>query len=378
MRTYEHLGFDPVASDESAGEEVAGQLRRTVTRLEEVHAVLAGTGDQAWKGRTAEAFRDSVDEELRPRVSEALHSFAAASRAFDSWVVALPGYRRRADALEVEAAEATRAAAQASARLDGLSDPGPEAEPDAVRRHEEAILAANTAMGAAREHLADVLRRARTLRTEVEDHAAEVAGALDTAMEVAPDEPSVWAKLGGAAVDLFNEAVDAFNAAVDWLAENVAPIVQKLARIIGAVATILAIVAFVVGFVFPPAWAAAGALSTVARVAALVDLGAQGLSVLAGEEGAWQGFALSAGAMLLGFGAARAIGPIAMNAQSNIRNGLFVPQLSLAGAGSYGGPAVAVVSYSINPDFFHSLVYWGVTSYKSLKDSGETLYEESR
>ena len=85
---------------------------------------------------------------------------------------------------------------------------------------------------------------------------------------------------------------------------------------------------------------------------------------------------LSAGGMALGMGAARAIGPIATQATTNIRTGLFVPQLSMVGGGSMGGASVAAVSYSINNDFFHSLAYWGVTSYQDLTGSADTLDEE--
>lgn len=369
---YPHLGFDPVRSDEAAGRAAAQRLRTTVNRLVEVLDVLSGTGDQAWEGRTAEAFRDSVHDELRPRVSQALDSFSTASKAFDGWVDALPSYRSRADALETEAADAAKAAQAAASHLDSLQAPGADADDAARTAYQDDRQAASTKLSSARGDLEDVLARARTLQGEVEEHASTVAGAFDTAMDVAPDEPGFFGKLK----DVVSDIGHALSEAFDWFMETLAPIIQKLAKVIGALATILAIVAFVVGFVFPPAFALAATLGTVARIASFVDLGIQGLRVLHGEDGALQGFVLSAAGMALGMGAARAIGPIATQATSNIRTGLFVPQLSLAGAGGMGGSSVATMSYAINNDFFHSLAYWGVTSYKDLTDSSNTLDDE--
>ena len=283
-----------------------------------------------------------------------------------------PSYRRRADALETEAADAARAAEAAAQHLDSLQEPGPDADDAARTAYRDDRAAAGTRMRSAQGDLEDVLARARALQGEVEDHAAEVAGAFDTAMDIAPDEPGIFGKLK----DVVSDIGHALGEAFDWFMETLAPIIQKLAKVIGALATILAIVAFVVGFVFPPAFALAGALGTVARIASFVDLGIQGLRVLHGEDGALQGFVLSAGGMALGMGAARAIGPIATQATSNIRTGLFVPQLSMVGGGSMGGASVAAVSYSINNDFFHSLAYWGVTSYQDLTGSADTLDEE--
>jgi len=99
VTTYPALGFDPVASDHATGADVAAELRAAANKLAEVDAVLSGAGKQDWEGRTADAFRSAMSEELQPRVREAHRSFAAASRAFDGWVADLPEYRTRADAL---------------------------------------------------------------------------------------------------------------------------------------------------------------------------------------------------------------------------------------------------------------------------------------
>lgn len=374
VRDYPTLGFDPVASDEGVGAEIATELRGTARRLGEVDDVLNGSGDQRWEGRTAEAFRSSVDEELRPRIREAYQSFTTASRAFDRWVNDLPSYRRRADSLEAEATQAAQRVSQAGQRLSTLQEPAPDADRATRERHDADLAAGRASLSAAQDELQEIIARARSLREEVLGLAAEVAHAFDTAVRAAPDKPGILGQIGEVASTIGDWVAQGF----DWVMDNLAPILQKLARIVGAVATILAIVAFVVGFVFPPAFALAGTLGTIAKVASFVDLGIQGLRVLHGEEGALQGFALQGAGMLLGMGAARAIGPIAMNATTNIRQGLFIPQLAMVNVGSHGGAAVAAKAIAINPDFFHSLLYWGVTSYRDLRDSGQTIYEETR
>lgn len=374
MSTYPALGFDPVASQESASNEIADELRAAVRRLGEVNDVLNGTGNQRWEGMTAEAFRASVDEELRPRITEAYQSFSTASRAFDRWADELPSFRRRADHLEAEAAAAAQRVSLVSQQLSGIAEPGPDSDKAAQERYADELRGARSSLASAQADLADIISRAKALRTEVVARAEEVARTFDTAVRSAPDEPGVFGKIGEIVSDIGDKIAQGF----DWVMDNLAPILQKLARVIGAVATILAIVAFVVGFVFPPAFALAGTLGTIAKVASFVDLGIQGLRVLHGEDGALQGFAMQGTGMLLGLGAARAIGPVAMTATANIQRGLYIPQLSMVSVGSHGGAAVAAQSIAINPDFFHSLLYWGVTSYRDLKGSGETIHEETR
>lgn len=374
MSDYPHLGFDPVRADEATGATIAASLRRTVSRLGEADAVLSGRGDQDWQGQTAEAFRGTVSEELRPRVTEAYQAFAQASRAFERWVEDLPGYRRRADGLEEEARQGAQRVDAAAGALTGLEAPGPDADDAARDDHDARRTALRASLSAREGELADVLDRARALRSEIEEHASEVATAFGLAMDAAPDEPGLFGKIG----DALKKVGEALGEAFDWFMENLAPLIQQLARVIGALATILAMVAFVVGFVFPPAFALAGTLGTIAKVASLVDLGIQGLRVLHGEDGALQGFVLQGAGMLLGVGAAKALGPIAVNAQTNIRNGPLVPVLAGISRGTGGAGATATMAIKINPDFYHSLAYWGVTNYRSLTGALTTLEQESR
>lgn len=380
MTTYPALGFDPVASDHATGADVAAELRAAANKLAEVDAVLSGAGKQDWEGRTADAFRSAMSEELQPRVREAHRSFAAASRAFDGWVADLPEYRTRADALEEEAAAATANAQSAGTNRSSIDALSADADQQEQDDHDDAVRAADRAVTAAHDALQAVLARARSLRDEVTARAEVVAAAFDTAMQAAPAEPGWLERAGDWAAGLVDWKAfgDFISEKFDWFMENVAPILQKLAKIIGAIATDVAVVAFVVGFVFPPAFALASVAGTVAKVSSFVDLGIQGLRVVHGEQGAAQDFLVQGAATLVGMGVARAIGPIATEATSNIRAGALIPQVSFAGMGTGGGGAVATASYAINNDFFHSAMYWSITSAKDVMDSGDTLREETR
>ncbi|MFJ4296137.1 hypothetical protein [Curtobacterium sp. NPDC089689] len=378
--SYPTLGFDPVASDSATGADVAAELRAATEKLAEVDAVLSGTGEEDWEGRTAEAFRSAMSEELRPRVRAAHQSFSEASRAFDGWVGELPRYRTRADALEQEAAAAATSVQTAMSYRSSIESPADDADQQAKDDHDDAVRDADLAVSAAHDALQGVLSRARALQAEVTERAGVVATAFDTAMQAAPTEPGWLERAGQWASGLVDWKAlgDFISEKFDWFMENVAPILQKLAKIIGAVATIVSVVAFLVGFVFPPAFAVASVAGTVAKVSSFVDLGIQGLRVVHGERGAAQAFVVQGAATVVGMGVARAIGPVATEATSNIRAGAFVPQVSFAGIGTNGGGAVATASYAVNNDFFHSAMYWSITSAKDLVDSGTTLRDETR
>lgn len=55
--------------------DAAATVRGVVKALSEIEGVLAGERDGRWEGKAAEAFRNSVADELTPRVERALSSF---------------------------------------------------------------------------------------------------------------------------------------------------------------------------------------------------------------------------------------------------------------------------------------------------------------
>ncbi|RLV55559.1 hypothetical protein D9V41_10750 [Aeromicrobium phragmitis] len=356
MTAYPHLGFDPVASDEGSGASIAYQLRRTASRLDEMIGLLEGK-DGTWQGRSAEAFRASVDDELLPRAREARESFSLAARAVDGWVGDVPGFRRRAQLLEDEAAAAASQAVAAQQRLDGLVAPAedaPEREQfDRDRR------AAERAVSAAQGDISRILEDARRLQDDVEARGAEVATSLTTAMNIAPDKPGLFASL--ADFDIGEWLSDA----ADWFMDDFLPALQELARVVGAVATIAAFVCTILTPFFPALAALAGAFALIGRIAGLVDLAVSGINMLAGKEGAFGEFLVGAVSTVVGAKIGSMVGPIV---EANLNMGALVPVI--AGVGSSG---TATLAFQVNQNFLPSAVYWGITNFRDVSGAVDEL-----
>lgn len=227
-RTFDALGFDPAPGDSVLTSSTASTARAIASALEEVQNVLNGDGNGEWHGKAAEAFRDSMREELTPRVDEAAESFGAAARALTTWAEALPGFQSRADALEREAQEAREQLSSAQGSLDSMSDPGAESDSDASEEDQaDERRAAEGRVTDAEGALAGVISRAEGLQSEVNQLASTTASSLNTAAGVAPDEPGFWESVGN-----FFEGIN------DWFWEEFVPIFEELAPWIGLVLAI--------------------------------------------------------------------------------------------------------------------------------------------
>ncbi|WP_425336650.1 putative T7SS-secreted protein [Streptomyces profundus] len=104
---YPALGFVPCPGDEPTATGIAQDVRQTATTLSDIVFLLSGTaGPGQWRGRSAEAFRESFDDDFRPKVEAARDSFAVAASALEDWSRYMPGAQNRARNLEIEAREA--------------------------------------------------------------------------------------------------------------------------------------------------------------------------------------------------------------------------------------------------------------------------------
>lgn len=229
-RTFDALGFDPAPGDAVLTSSTASTARTIASALEEVQNVLNGNGDGEWHGKAAEAFRDSMREELAPRVDEAAESFGTAARALTTWADALPGFQSRADALEREAQEAREQLSNAQGSLDSMSEPNAESDSNANEDEQaEQRQAAEGRVTDAEGVLAGVISRAEGLQSEVNQLASTTASSLNTAAGVAPDEPGFWESIGN--------ALEGLN---DWFWEEFVPVFEALAPWIGLVLAIAA------------------------------------------------------------------------------------------------------------------------------------------
>lgn len=340
-RTFDALGFDPAPGDQYLTASSAATARTVASALEEVSNVLAGDGDEPWRGRAAEAFRESMRDELVPRVRDAYESFSTAARALTTWAEALPEFQSRADSLEREAEEARRSLGSAQLRLAGL----PTVDDDAYDAAEHE--AARRDVNAAETALASIIARAEGLQTEVDQLARATADQLDTAAAIAPDKPGFWESLGNGIVDL----AQGIN---DWFWEEFVPVFEELAPWIGLA---LAIAAFWVPGLGQIAFALAVAAILIDTGQALRGEGSWG-DVILGVAGLAAGMVL--GKVLKGFMAMRGNAfQLRINAP---------PVLAPAGGGAVPVAATAVIKF--NPTMFNvGTLGWVTTKFIDLHGS---------
>ncbi|MFF5143619.1 hypothetical protein ACFY6U_28450 [Streptomyces sp. NPDC013157] len=247
---------------------MADIVRRTADALHEISDVLHGTGEGDWKGRHAEAFRERFDDDFRPRVDQARRSFGKAATALVGWADAMPEWQRKAAALERRAKDALDARHAAEQRLAGLPPAfliDPKAEDGAGvskrEKNEKDRAAAELAIATARADFERVAAEARNLAIDFDIEGRAVARRLDKAMDIAPDEPGVFDKLGdavvgiGKALDTMNRAAaDAVSAAVgdavEWLAEH-ANSIAALGDVLGTVSAALGAISLGLAFAAP-------------------------------------------------------------------------------------------------------------------------------
>ncbi|GAA2106604.1 WXG100 family type VII secretion target [Streptomyces synnematoformans] len=263
---FASLGFMPCPGDVEGAEDVAGVVRRTARALSEICHVLHGTGPGDWKGKAAEAFREKFEDDFRPKMDQARDSFGMAATALEGWAQYMRTQQATARRLEREAEEAERELSKAVGRLDAATGdddkPPAESSPERYRqasaprsggvREEEQCRQAQDAVDTASVRLEDVRRRARAL---AEDYRAEghgVARRLHGAMEIAPDEPGLFDKIGDAISDLsgsFGEYLETVTEGIANLPDDVAQWVEDHAANIAAVGDLFAALSALTGVI---------------------------------------------------------------------------------------------------------------------------------
>ncbi|WP_062209215.1 hypothetical protein [Streptomyces sp. NBRC 109706] len=288
---------------------VSGEFGDTAEVLGEVNAVLSGSDEGEWRGRTAREFRRMLRDDFRPKVEEAYQSFSGAHRAMIDWLVDMGDFQRRADNLERDAAAAMAELESAQAGLDGMPprpgifDPEPEtdAEREAAERTEDERERRQNSVRAAEAQLQQFRERAHRLSEDYESAGQNIAGRLRNAMELAPNEPGFWSSLGDAIGDLMDGFVDLLDdlgaALIDILAEW-APILSKIGAIAGLLSSITGLLSLIPGLqVLGVVSLALGAISVVANYGAAVGETGSFTAALADPN-----FLLSTAALAFGVG----------------------------------------------------------------------------
>lgn len=328
VRSFEALGFDPAPGDVALTGDAARTLRTAVDAMSEVEGILAGERDGEWVGKSAEAFRASVADELTPRVQQALSSFSEATNAVQQWMGQLESFQDRAWRLEQQARQAQDDARAAQASLDAVPDAGNLPQ----RQADEAQLDRGRAQGrvdSANGALEAILREATSLRDEAEAAAGHTAGRLDTSASSAPDEPGILDRIG-------NALADAWSAVSDVVVGLVKDLIEFLDEALPIIVFALAVVSLFVPGLGPLLFGLA-----IAGIA--IDTG----QALAGE-GSWGDVALG----VAGLAAGGALGKIAGKFMAMRGNAFKIrlnsPGLALPGGGTVPGTATASIRFHPN------------------------------
>lgn len=327
VRSFEALGFDPAPGDVALTGDAARTLRTAVDAMSEVEGILAGERDGEWVGKSAEAFRASVADELTPRVQQALSSFNEANNAVQQWMGQLESFQDRAWRLEQRARQAQDDARAAQASLDAVPDAGNLPQ----RQADEAQLDRGRAQGRvdnANGALEAILREATSLRDEAEAAAGHTAGRLDTSASSAPDEPGILDRIGNVLSDIGSWIADGF----DWIMKNVVPIIEEALPYIVFALAVASV--FVTGGLTGPLLILAGA-----------GIGIDTLQALRGE-GSWSDVALGVGGLAAGGALGKIAGKFIAMRGNAFQIRLNSPGLALPGGGVVPGSATASIKFN--------------------------------
>ncbi|MFW6720612.1 hypothetical protein ACHZ98_10620 [Streptomyces sp. MAR4 CNY-716] len=276
--------------------------------------MLHGTGPGDWKGKAAEAFREKFEDDFRPKTDEARDSFGMAATALEGWAEYMRVQQATARRLEQEAEDAERELSKALRKLESATDddePSDVGPPDRYRpagtagdkpdraREEEQRREAQSAVDGASVRLEDVRRRARSLADDYRAEGHAVANRLRGAMDIAPDEPGLFDKIGDTISDLsgaFGEYLETVAEGIAKLADDVVQWVEDHAAHIAAIGDVFAVISAVSGAIssalyiaagvtkIPHLGVVAGAFGNVSAGTATVAFAAHGLARLAGAD----------------------------------------------------------------------------------------------
>lgn len=330
---YPTLGFDPTPGDHSEARSVTDCLRDASDALAEISSVLHGSADGEWRGQAAIAFRDLLDDDLRPKIDDSYQSFSDAKRVLSGWTGYIWSGQSDARRLEQRASEAAERIASANNTLGqlppepGAGDPPPETESEREQAEDDAASrrAASSALSDAQGDLDQVLREARQLAEDYQSEGERVARQLQSAMEIAPNEPGWFDSLVDGLGNLLGELGEALADLGDIILEKLeqlAPLLKIIGDVAGLLSAICGLLAFIPGLQF---------LAIPALVLGGVALVAHYLEA-AGESGSFlkaladPDVIMDAVGLALGIGALKVGGQL-VNAARATGNTRMVPQL---------------------------------------------------
>ncbi|WBB64203.1 enoyl-CoA hydratase/isomerase family protein [Streptomyces sp. WMMC500] len=311
-RDFPHLGFDPAPGDVHETRQLSRALGRLADELGTTVTELERLDGGQWKGKAATAFTDHVAEDVAPDMKRAHTSFDKAATALRRWAVDLERFQVEAAGLEREArrkkealGEARRlvAAGAATPYLDAPATGGAAEEREAERekKQQEKREAAAEAAG---DELEAVRKRAKELRERYFQAADATGRHLDTAADIAPDEPGLFDRIASGVSDVLGDTLD-------WVKDH-ADLIKAIGDVLSYVTAALAVLAIVTA-----PFGIGAAFATAALITGGLTLATHGIAKAAGADVSWATIGLdvlgvlpvagafSKGAKLANLGAAR-------------------------------------------------------------------------
>ncbi|GHI92008.1 putative T7SS-secreted protein [Streptomyces olivaceus] len=308
------IRFCPCPGKRADAARVAEIVVRTGKTLGDIAQVLNGTGRGEWKGKAAEAFREQFQDDFRPKVNDARDSFTDAGRDLDDWVRYMREHQAYAEKLESEAQDAKDKAAGIQRELDGMPPrPGfaerlgdqTHEEKAKRERQEEKRSGKEKSLHAANADLEEIRGRAERLRERYIEEGGAIADRLKHAMDIAPNEPGIWDKIGEAIAKFAEMAAELGEAILDDLKDflkEYAWVFEFIGNVAGFASTVLGLMSLVPGLQF---------LAAPALILGAVALGSHYLEKV-GKSGSFidaltdPAVVADAAALAFGFGAYKA------------------------------------------------------------------------
>lgn len=246
-RAFDALGFDPAPGELGRVDASAEQYQRVSAQLgfarDAITSIVNQTG--IWESEASEAFARRVGD-LPEYLDTATRSMSQAAAALADWHTELSELRRRAWELELRAREARdEAEAARNNPAFGLANQT-FTDPDELRAANEALANAKQRLDTAIADLDTVLESAERLKRQHDEAADRIAGLLDKARDLAPDEPGLFSRCldaaGDALTTIGTEFAEAhFNAArtVGDVIEDNANAIANASDVLGDVSTVL-------------------------------------------------------------------------------------------------------------------------------------------
>lgn len=293
-QAYPALGFDPAPGTPAAVSALAESLTTVSTSLAQADDAIRrmAQSDGFWQGQGADAFHGKLGE-LPRYLDQATESLGAAGRTLHGWSADLTSMRSTAQTYERDAEAAIRAVNAATTNPDlGLAN---QVFHDQVSL-DNAQQRLNTAVGAinrAQGELRTIIDDAKRLHNQHQDLAEQVAHALRTATDEAPDAPGILSRIEDGLKSL-EDGIDALkNKVAEWL-ENHAELIQTIADYASDAAGVLAIAATITAFIPVLDVIVTPALTGLAMAASAVALGGHAAAKAGGANTSWTHISLDA------------------------------------------------------------------------------------